>query len=176
MQLLTPISNAASKSQLYANVHEQLSALLKGESDQAANAANTASLLYHLLPNVNWVGFYFFKYGELVVGPFQGKPACTRIKLGHGVCGKSAADQQTVIVPDVAKFPGHIVCDAASKSEIVVPLLNWGKLIGVLDVDSPLVNRFDEDDAEGLETAASILLDAFVTDQMPDLSDEAAGV
>jgi L-methionine (R)-S-oxide reductase len=96
--------------------------------------------------------------------------------LGDGVCGKAAMEQKTLIVPDVEDFPGHIVCDPASKSEIVVPLLNWGELIGVLDVDSPVANRFDEDDAEGLETAASIILDAFVTDKMPDLSDEAAGI
>jgi L-methionine (R)-S-oxide reductase len=176
MNSLTPISATAKKPELYAQVHEQLSALLRGESDQGASTANAASLLYHLLPEVNWVGFYFLQDGELVVGSFQGKPACTRIKLGAGVCGKAAAEQKTIIVPDVDAFPGHIVCDSATKSEIAVPLLNWGALIGVLDVDSPVANRFDEDDAEGLETAASIILDAFVTDQMPDLSDEAAGI
>lgn len=174
MASFTDIPATASKSERYSRVHAQLGVLLKGESDIAANSANVASLLYHSLPDVNWVGFYFLKDGELVVGPFQGKPACTRIKLGQGVCGKAAEQQQTVRVPDVNAFPGHIVCDTASKSEIVVPLLNWGHLIGVLDVDSPILNRFDEEDEEGLETAASILLDAVISDELPDLSEEAA--
>lgn len=175
MTVLTPISDTASKSERYAQVHEQLSALLEGESDPVANTANAASLLYHLLPDVNWVGFYFLKDGELVVGPFQGKPACTRIKPGEGVCGKAASDQKTIIVPDVSAFPGHIVCDSASKAEIVVPLLSWGRVIGVLDVDSPTLKRFDDDDAEGLEIVASIVLETLASDFVPDLSEEAAG-
>jgi L-methionine (R)-S-oxide reductase len=170
----TPISGTSDKSELYSQAHEQLSALLRGETDQIANTANAASLLYRLLPDVNWFGFYFLKDGELVLGPFQGKPACTRIKLSEGVCGKAAAEQTTVIVPDVNAFPGHIACDTASQSEIAVPLLNWGNLVGVLDVDSPAPNRFDEEDAEGLEIVASILLETFVTDYLPDLSEEAA--
>ncbi len=174
MKPLTAIADIGNKSVLYGQVHQQLCSLLRGESDPIANSANTASLLFHLLPEVNWVGFYFLRDGELVMGPFHGKPACTRIKLGEGVCGKAAGEQNTTIVPDVSAFPGHIVCDTASKSEIVVPLLSWGSLIGVLDVDSPALNRFDEEDAEGLEIVASILLDTFSTDQLPDLSDEAA--
>lgn len=175
MTHLTPISGAADKLELYAQAHEQLSALLKGETDQIANSANAASLLSRLLPEVNWFGFYFLKDGELVLGPFQGKPACTRIRLGEGVCGKAAAEQTTVIVPDVNAFPGHIACDTDSQSEIAIPMLNWGNLVGVLDVDSPTPNRFDEDDAEGLEIVASILLETFVSDYLPDLSEEAAG-
>lgn len=174
MNSLTSIPDTASKAERYADVHQQLGALMKGESDPIANTANAASLLFHLLPDVNWLGFYFYKDGELVVGPFNGKPACSRIKPGQGVCGKAAAEQKTIIVPDVNAFPGHIACDTASKSEIVVPLLNWGNLIGVLDVDSSTLNRFDEEDAEGLETAASIILETFASDYLPDLSEEAA--
>src|SRR5215469_16844363 len=114
MNFMTPISQAASKSEFYAQVHEQISAIVKGESEPIANTANVSSLLFHLLPHVNWVGVYFWKEDELVVGPFQGKPACTRIKLGTGVCGKAAAEQKTLVVPDVNAFPGHIVCDSAS--------------------------------------------------------------
>jgi L-methionine (R)-S-oxide reductase len=170
----TPISQSLGKPEFYTEVRQQLTALLEGESDFVANIANTAALLNQLLPDVNWVGFYLFKGDELVVGPFQGKPACTRISIGKGVCGTAAAKQQTVIVPDVTKFDGHIACDSASQSEIVVPLLSWGKLIGVLDVDSPSLNRFDEDDAEGLEVLAAVLLSNYSTGSLPDLSEEAA--
>ena len=164
----------AEKFALYQEVCEQLNNLLVNERNMVANAANTAALLKQHLPDLNWVGFYFAEEGELVLGPFQGQVACTRIGFGKGVCGQAAADQKTVIVPDVSKFEGHIACDKASRSEIVVPLLNWGKLRGVLDVDSPLLNRFDEDDQEGLESVAAVFMACLVSDDMPDLSEEAA--
>lgn len=174
MHPLTPVAPAADKPGLYSQINQQLAALLEGESDLTANTANAAALLYQLLPDINWVGFYFSTGDELVLGPFQGKPACSRISIGKGVCGTAAARQQTVIVPDVTRFDGHITCDAASRSEIVVPLLNWGNLVGVLDVDSPTPGRFDEDDAEGLEVIAAVLLSMLHTDNMPDLSEETA--
>ena len=125
-----------------------------------ANAANFSSLLFHSLPDVNWAGFYFAKDGELVLGPFQGQPACVRIKIGQGVCGAAAAKCETVIVPNVHEFPGHIACDSASNSEIVVPLLKDSHLIGVLDLDSPLIGRFDTLDGDGLEKLTRILVEA----------------
>lgn len=161
---------------LYQEVCEQLHNLLVNERNMVANAANTAALLKQRLPDVNWVGFYFAEERELVLGPFQGQVACTRIAFKKGVCGKAAAEQKTVIVPDVSKFDGHIACDTASRSEIVVPLLNWGKLRGVLNVDSPNLNRFDEDDQEGLESVVAVFMASLVSDDMPDLSEEAAGV
>ena len=142
----------------YARLDGELKALLAGEQDLVANAANTAALLFDALPAVNWVGFYFLKGGELVVGPFQGKPACVRIALGRGVCGTAAAERRTVLVPDVHAFPGHIACDAASRSEVVVPLLRGGQLLGVLDLDSPRPARFDAADARGLEAIAATFL------------------
>lgn len=144
----------------YAQLAEELSGLLSGESDVVANAANTSALIFDALPDLNWVGFYFLKRGELVVGPFQGKPACVRIALGKGVCGTAAVERRTILVPDVEAFPGHIACDAASRSEIVVPLLASGELLGVLDLDSPKPARFDAGDAHGLERLAAIFLDA----------------
>ena len=147
-----------SKTQLYDQLATQLSSLLAGERDLIANAANFSSLIFQSLPDLNWAGFYFAKDGELVLGPFQGKPACVRIKLGQGVCGAGAAKCETVIVPNVHEFPGHIACDSASNSEIVVPLLKDSRLIGVLDLDSPQPARFDQDDAAGLETLVRILL------------------
>ncbi|MGH8133545.1 MAG: GAF domain-containing protein [Steroidobacteraceae bacterium] len=138
----------------YARLTEELAALLAGEGDLIASAANTAALIFAALPELNWAGFYFLKGGELVVGPFQGKPACVRIALGHGVCGTAAARRQTLIVPDVAAFPGHIACDADSRSEIVVPLIAAQRLFGVLDLDSPRAGRFDQADARGLESLA----------------------
>ena len=135
-------------------------ALFEGERDFIANAANLSSLLYHSLGNVNWCGFYLLRAGQLVLGPFQGKVACVRIAMGEGVCGVSASSRRTVIVPDVGAFPGHIACDAASRSEIVVPLVVGGRLIGVLDIDSPVVGRFDENDGAGLERIARALLEA----------------
>ena len=147
-----------SKAELYDQLASQLSALLAGERDLTANAANTSSLIFHSLPDLNWAGFYFAKDGELVLGPFQGQPACVRIKFGQGVCGAGAAKCATVIVPNVHQFPGHIACDSASNSEIVVPLMKDSRLLGVLDLDSPVPARFDEEDAVGLEALMRILL------------------
>jgi GAF domain-containing protein len=168
MKTVEPVAAGASKSDGYGQVYAQLAALLTGESDFLANAANTVSLLYHTLPDINWVGFYFSRAEILTLGPFQGKPACARIELGQGVCGNAASNRETLIVPDVSKFVGHITCDVNSKSEIVVPLLNWGKLIGVLDVDSPSLGRFDEEDRDGLESLAALFLSSFTTDDLPD--------
>ncbi len=131
--------------------------LTEGESDRVANCANLAALLFHSLPRVNWAGFYLHRDGELVVGPFQGKPACVRIALGEGVCGTAAAEGKTQVVADVDSFPGHIPCDSASKSEIVVPLFRDSALIGVLDIDAPVRDRFDEQDQRGLEAIAALL-------------------
>lgn len=150
----------SSKSDLYAQLAAQLSSLLAGERDLIANAANCSSLIFHSLPELNWAGFYFAKEGELVLGPFQGKPACVRIKFGQGVCGAGAARCETVIVPNVHEFPGHIACDSASNSEIVVPLIKDSKLIGVLDLDSPTFERFDNQDAKGLEHLVRILMES----------------
>lgn len=147
---------AASKAQLYEELAVQASAMLEGEKDPVANAANLASLIWHILPDLNWAGFYFLKRGELVVGPFQGKPACVRIALGKGVCGAAAAKRETVVVPNVHEFAGHIFCDSASNSEIVVPLLDGSRLLGVLDLDSPKLARFDQADRAGLELIAAI--------------------
>jgi len=143
----------------YREVHEQLRALFADESDGLANAANLCALLFEALPGLNWVGFYLLRGGELVLGPFQGKVACVRIALGRGVCGTAAQIRETVVVPDVHEFPGHIACDVASRSEIVIPLLRGGELLGVLDVDSPELARFDRRDAEGLEAAVRLFLE-----------------
>lgn len=151
-------SRAESKHDLYDRLARELSSLLAGERDLTANAANFSSLIYHALPDLNWAGFYFAKDGELVLGPFQGKPACVRIRIGQGVCGAGAAKCETVIVTNVHEFPGHIACDSASNSEIVVPLIKDSRLIGVLDLDSPKPARFDQEDAAGLEQLARILL------------------
>lgn len=152
-------SEAESKSDLYDQLALQLSSLLAGERDLIANAANFSSLIYHSLPDLNWAGFYFEKDGELVLGPFQGRPACVRIALGQGVCGAAAANCATTIVPNVHEFPGHIACDSASNSEIVIPLMKYGRLIGVLDLDSPIPGRFDEMDAAGLTQLLSLLVE-----------------
>ena len=152
------MSPSESKTELYDQLASQVSSLLAGERDLIANAANFSSLIYHSLPDLNWAGFYFEKDGELLLGPFQGKPACVRIKLGQGVCGTGAAKCETVIVADVHEFPGHIACDIASNSEIVVPLVKGSRLIGVLDLDSPVRSRFDQEDARGLESLVRILL------------------
>ena len=143
----------------YAELNKQLAAVLSGERNGLANTANMAALLYQGLPELNWAGFYFLHGTELVLGPFQGKVACVRIALGRGVCGTAATRRATVIVPDVHAFPGHIACDSASRSEIVVPLVRDGRLWGVLDLDSPRPARFDQDDAAGLQTAVELLLD-----------------
>jgi GAF domain-containing protein len=144
----------------YERLATQLRGLLAGETDAIANAANTVALIFDALPEVSWAGFYFFRGGELIVGPFQGKPACVRIALGKGVCGTAAARRETVIVPDVHAFPGHIACDAASRSEIVIPLVKNDALIGVLDLDAPVPDRFDAEDREGLEALAALWLAA----------------
>ncbi len=144
----------------YASLASELTALLADETDLIANAANTCALLFDALPDINWAGFYFLEDGELVVGPFQGKPACVRIGMGKGVCGAAAQQRRTLVVPDVDAFPGHIACDAASRSEIVVPLLASDTLVGVLDIDSPTPARFDEVDRDGLERLAAIFLSA----------------
>jgi L-methionine (R)-S-oxide reductase len=144
----------------YRALAQELAGLLAGERDLIANAANTAALLYNALPEVNWAGFYFLKDGELVVGPFQGQPACVRIGLGRGVCGTAAAERRTLVVPDVHAFAGHIACDPNSRSEIVIPLLSAAGLLGVLDIDSPRRARFDAADAHGLEALAALFLAA----------------
>jgi L-methionine (R)-S-oxide reductase len=151
---------AATKSEFYAGFHRQLEAVLHGERDWICNLANTSALLMQLLPELNWAGFYLLKGSDLVLGPFQGRVACVRIAIGKGVCGTAAARRATVIVPNVHEFPGHIACDSASNSEIVVPLLHRGILLGLLDLDSPRLNRFDADDARGLERTVEILLAA----------------
>lgn len=151
---------ADSKAELYSDLLSQAKGLLHDEHDRVANAANFAALLYHSLTDVNWVGFYFMKDGELLVGPFQGKPACVHIALGKGVCGTAAQSRKTQLVPDVNAFPGHIFCDGDSRSELVVPLVSKGEVIGVLDLDSPRLARFDAEDQQGLEALAKVFLDS----------------
>jgi GAF domain-containing protein len=158
--LVAPTTSGLDKPGIFAELRQQLASLLEGERDGLANCANTAALIYHALPDLNWVGFYFLRDDELVLGPFQGKVACVRIPWGRGVCGAAAARRETVVVPDVHAFPGHIACDADSRSEIVVPLLRGCTLLGVLDLDSPRPDRFDQDDARGLEVLAAQLLEA----------------
>ncbi len=151
---------AGSKPEQYAQLLEQARALLAGESDRTANAANLSALVYHALPQLNWVGFYFFDGTELVVGPFQGLPACVRIPLDKGVCGAAVRTRQTQRIADVHAFPGHIACDAASRSELVVPLARGEQLIGVFDLDSPEPDRFDADDQHGLEAIAQAFVES----------------
>jgi L-methionine (R)-S-oxide reductase len=146
------------KADAYRELNGQLAAVLAGESNGLANAANMSALLWQFLPDLNWAGFYFLLGQELVLGPFQGKVACVRIAVGKGVCGTAAERRETVIVPDVLSFPGHIACDPLSRSEIVVPLIQGGRLLGVLDLDSPLPARFGQDDASGLAAAVAMLL------------------
>jgi GAF domain-containing protein len=149
-----------SKPEQYAQLAAQARALLSGESDRTANAANLAALVYHALPDLNWAGFYFFDGTELVVGPFQGLPACVRIPLDKGVCGAAARTGQTQRVEDVDAFPGHIACDSASRSEVVVPLSRNGQLVGVFDLDSPTLARFDAEDQRGLEAIAAVFVES----------------
>jgi len=156
MSFETTKINTTDKQKFYQLLIQQVDGLLHGESDLIANAANLSSLLYHSLEQVNWIGFYFLKNNELVLGPFQGQIACTRIPIGQGVCGTAFEQNQTLCIEDVNAFKGHIACDSASASEIVIPLTIAGKIIGVLDVDSPILNRFDENDQMGLETIAGI--------------------
>ena len=143
---------------LYRDLGRQLAALIEGERNRVANAANMAALIYNGLPDLNWAGFYFTQGRELVLGPFQGQPACVRIPWGNGVCGTAAARGESVLVPDVHEFPGHIACDPVSRSELVVPLVEGGKVTGVLDLDSPRLNRFDDEDRAGCEALVAILL------------------
>ncbi len=151
--------NLSAKALLYAELAQELEGLLEDGPTAIANAANTAALIYHGLPSLNWAGFYFLNGGELVLGPFQGRPACVRIPVGQGVCGTAVARRQSIVVADVNAFPGHIACDAASRSELVVPLLrDDGRILGVLDLDSPLPGRFDEADRAGCERLVAILL------------------
>lgn len=146
----------ADKPMFYRELGVQLEALLSGESDPIANAANTSALMFQMMPDLNWAGFYFLhSEDELLLGPFQGKPACVRIAVGRGVCGAAVARGESVLVEDVHAFPGHIACDAASRSELVVPLLREGRVFGVIDLDSPLTGRFDTDDQHGIEALAA---------------------
>ncbi|MGB5946386.1 GAF domain-containing protein [Paenisporosarcina sp.] len=149
---------AGDTQQQYEMLAKQLDALLTGEKNVMANLSNASALLNQFFDRINWVGFYMMDDNELVLGPFQGLPACIRIPIGRGVCGTTVAQKETIIVPDVHAFPGHIACDAASQSEIVVPLLKNGEVIGVLDIDSPEKNRFQENDQQGLEHFVSILM------------------
>ncbi len=153
-------SPSGSVEEVHRDLLEQARALLEGERDFTANAANLSSLIFHTLPDLNWAGFYWMKGGELVLGPFQGKPACVRIAIGKGVCGTAARDRKTIVVKDVHEFPGHIACDSASNSEVVVPIVVDGKVIGVLDLDSPSTNRFGDADARGLEAVVQAFIAA----------------
>ena len=148
---------ADDKAALYRELIQAIGASLEGESDPVANAANVAAAVYHTVPGLNWAGFYMARGSELVLGPFQGRPACVRIPFGRGVCGTAAAERRSVLVPDVAAFPGHIACDSASRSELVTPLLVDGRLIGVLDLDSPFLARFDSVDQRACETLAALI-------------------
>ena len=153
-----PKKKKSAKGESYTSLVAQLRSLLKDEYDFIANTANFSSLVYNALPDVNWAGFYLLQDHELVLGPFQGKPACVRIPLGKGVCGFAAKQCETVIVPNVSEFPGHIACDPASKSEIVIPLFDGERVLGVLDVDSATLGRFDDQDAEGLNELVTVLV------------------
>ena len=154
---VTTLDRSQGKAVLYRDLAASLGALLEGETDAIANLANASALLSEALDRINWCGFYLLRGGELVLGPFQGKAACVRIALGKGVCGTAAARRETLVVPDVHAFPGHIACDAASRSEIVVPILEGGRLRGVLDVDAPEPARFDAEDRAGLEAFVAAL-------------------
>lgn len=154
----SPANWDAERSAAYETLLAELDALLAGEPDPVATAANAAAAIYHALPALNWAGFYFLRDRELVLGPFQGRPACVRIPLGRGVCGTAAAERRSVLVPDVHAFPGHIACDSASRSELVVPLLAGDQLLGVLDLDSPLPARFNTQDQAGCELLAAAVV------------------
>lgn len=152
------VDPSLAKPAAYEQLNRELEALIADETDRIANLANAAALIFHALPDVNWAGFYLLKGNELIVGPFQGRPACVRIAIGKGVCGTAAAQRQTIIVPDVNEFAGHIACDSASNAEIVVPLLQGSELLGVLDIDSPKLGRFDEEDKQGLQRLVATLV------------------
>ncbi|WP_282298206.1 GAF domain-containing protein [Stenotrophomonas sp. PS02289] len=158
--MFTSSSLTGSKPEQYGQLLAQARALVHGESDRVANAANLSALVYHALPELNWAGFYFFDGTELVVGPFQGLPACVRIPLSKGVCGAAASTRTTQRIEDVDAFPGHIACDSASRSELVVPLFKGDTLIGVFDLDSPVLARFDADDQAGLEAIGAVFVEA----------------
>lgn len=151
-------SAPAKKTVLYRTLRAEIEALLTGEPDPVANAANAAAAIFHGLPDLNWAGFYFLRGQTLVLGPFQGKPACVRIEVGRGVCGAAVSERRSVLVPDVAAFPGHIACDTASRSELAVPLLSGDSVAGVLDLDSPRRERFDATDRAGCEELAAMLV------------------
>lgn len=157
--LTSAASSGSDKPATYAELAAELAALIAGEPDLVANTANMAALIYHRLPELNWAGFYFARGGELVLGPFQGKPACVRIAWGKGVCGAAAARGRAIVVPDVDAFPGHIACDSASRSELVVPLVSAGRVAGILDLDSPRLARFDDADRAGCERLVAIYLE-----------------
>ncbi|MEZ5461234.1 GAF domain-containing protein [Dokdonella sp.] len=157
---------SADKTSFYAELASQARGLLHGERDRIANAANLAALAWHALPAINWCGFYFFDGRELVVGPFQGKPACVRIAMGRGVCGTAASTRETQMVDDVHAFEGHIACDAASRSEIVVPLILDGELLGVWDVDSPELGRFDDEDRRGMMALCEVFIESLRMDEV----------
>lgn len=148
------------KREIYEELARQAQGLFEGERDVIANAANLSALIAYHLPRLNWSGVYFLKGSELVLGPFQGKPACVRIAVGKGVCGTAVARREPVLVPDVHAFPGHIACDSASNSELVVPLVREGRVLGVIDLDSPEKGRFDHDDQVGVEALAALLVNA----------------
>jgi L-methionine (R)-S-oxide reductase len=154
----THLDSTLPKPALYAQLNQALHALIEDESDWIANLANASALLFHSLPGLNWAGFYLLKDDTLIVGPFQGRPACVRIPLGRGVCGRAAVERQSIIVPNVHEFAGHIACDSASNAEIVVPMIQAERLVGVLDLDSPTFERFDDEDREGLEAFVAVLL------------------
>ena len=147
---------AANKAEFYRELAQQLQGMLAGEPDLIANAANMSALMYHMMPDLNWEGFYLLKGEELVLGPFQGKPACVRIPVGRGVCGTAIKERASILVEDVHAFPGHIACDDASLSELVVPIRSGNEIVGVIDLDSPLPARFDADDQAGIERLAEI--------------------
>ena len=147
----------AAKNAMFDDLRSQLQGLVHGETDLIANSANFSSLVFNSMPDLNWAGFYFLRGDELVLGPFQGKPACIRIKKGRGVCGTTVVEGKAIVVPDVHEFPGHIACDVNSRSELVVPVRAKGEIIGVFDLDSPLPNRFDQTDADGISALVQIL-------------------
>jgi L-methionine (R)-S-oxide reductase len=153
-------AGASARLEQYADLQRALAGLLAGEHDLIANTANFAALVYHTLPDLNWAGCYFLRGQELVLGPFQGRPACVRIAMGRGVCGTAAQRRISILVPDVHEFPGHIVCDPVSRAELVVPLMRDAELVGVFDLDSPLPGRFNEEDRAAMETAVRTLMAA----------------
>lgn len=155
--MFTQTDYSGSSLEQYTMLSKQLEALLEGENNSIANLSNASALLNQFLERTNWVGFYLMEDGELVLGPFQGLPACVRIPVGKGVCGTAVSDKKTILVDDVQAFPGHIACDAASRSEIVIPLMKEDQVIGVLDIDSPELSRFTEEDRQGLQLFAEVL-------------------